>query len=522
MTDEPTPADWDKALARYAVIAPLVARDLQPAERDTLRREILAATHRFPGDRLLKVASRTLRQWCQLYRQHSIAGLLPKTRKDKGIPRTIPPDVIEKAKALRAELPSRSAETIASMLTGPEQAPVSASTVAYHLRTAGVPKTPDAEPKAFRRFEHNRPNDCWQSDLSDGLWLPDPTDPTRARKCYLHAFLDDHSRLITHAAFYWRESLPALEDCFRQAIAKHGIPSLVYWDNGSVFRAQQLRRMAARLGIQIAFATPYAPEGKGKIERYFATVKGAFFPEAQAAGITTLDELNRFFWAWLDQHYQRRKHSETKQTPLDRWEAGRQHVRFPSPEELRDTFLWEDERWVRKTGTVVLARNEYPVDPVLIGQRVIVRFDPFDLSQVHIVHRGRRIAIVAPQALVSRTFNKAQPHVPTAPRQLASSQAFKERLVAESDTARTTWGQLTDSPSPGQLTQPDLSALLNAHLGPDLTGDGRVAAFWSRHAPLKADLTDQALATAIASKGADRHLDFYLEAIRAAHWGGEA
>ena len=68
-------------------------------------------------------------------------------------------------------------------------------------------------------YEHARPNACWQSDLSDGLWLPDPTDPARHRKCYLHAFIDDHSRLIPHAAFYWRESLPALEDCFRQAIA---------------------------------------------------------------------------------------------------------------------------------------------------------------------------------------------------------------------------------------------------------------------------------------------------------------
>ncbi|MBC7544689.1 MAG: Mu transposase C-terminal domain-containing protein [Candidatus Sericytochromatia bacterium] len=291
-----------------------------------------------------------------------------------------------------------------------------------------------------------------------------------------------------------------------------------------MFRAAQLRRMAARLQIQIVFATPYSPEGKGKIERYFGTVKGIFFPEAQAADIQTLDELNRFFWAWLDTHYQRRTHSETRQTPLDRWEAGRQDVRFPTPDELRDTFLWEDERWVRKTGTIVLARNEYPVDPQLIGQRVIVRFDPFDLSAIHIVHRGVRIATVGPQALVSRTFNKAQPHVKTAPKQLASAQAFKDRLVAESDTERAAWGALTDHPAPGQLTQSDLLNLLSTRLGQTWTGDGQylVGTFWSRHAPLKTDLAEAALATAIASKGVDRHLDFYLEAIRAAHWGGEA
>ena len=64
------------------------------------------------------------------------------------------------------------------------------------------------------------PLHCWQSDMSDGLWLPDPADPGKNRKCYLHGFIDDHSRLPTHVQFYWRESLPALENCFRRAITK--------------------------------------------------------------------------------------------------------------------------------------------------------------------------------------------------------------------------------------------------------------------------------------------------------------
>lgn len=524
MPHEPTPINWDLALAKFAVFAPLVCRDLEPRQLDDLREEILTAIHHFPNDKRVTVAARTLRRWQQLYRQHNLAGLLPNARKDKGIPRAIPQDVLDKAKALRAELPSRSATTIANLLNDDGTEPVSASTLAYHFRQSGLPKASEAEPKAFRRFEHKRSNACWQSDLSDGLWLPDPTDPSRARKCYLHAFIDDHSRLITHAAFYWRESLPALEDCFRKAITERGIPSLVYWDNGSVYRAQQLRRMAARLQIQIIFATPYSPEGKGKIERYFHTVKAIFYPEAQAAGITTLDELNRFYWAWLDRHYQRKKHSETGQTPRDRWEAGREHVRFPTPDELRDTFLWEDERCVRKTGTISLCRNEYPVDPRLIGQRVMIRFDPFDLSQIHIVHRGDRIATVGPQELVSRTYSKAQPHAKPAPKPLDSSRAFKDRLVAGFEEQRTSWGDLAANPSPDMLTREDLTALLSTNLGPAriLSADeaGQAAAFWQRHAPLKADVTDLALTAAVTSKGPDRHLDFYLEAVRLAHWGG--
>ena len=324
----------------------------------------------------------------------------------------------------------------------------------------------------------------------------------------------------------WRESLPALEDCFRTAIAKHGIPSTTYWDNGSVFRAQQLRRMAARLKIQIIFATPYAPEGKGKIERWFHTCKAIFFPEAQAAGIQTLDDLNRFFWAWLDTHYQRQIHSETRQTPIERWEAGREHVRFATADELRDTFLWEEERLVRKTGTISLCRNDYPVDPHLIGQRVTVRFDPFDLTAVHLVHQGRHVGTSKPQELLSRTFNKAQPHTPPTTKTLASSQAFKERLVAGNQVERSSWGAMTASPVPGALTEAALKDLIRLRLGADrpLTAEETawLQAFWHRHAPLRIDVTDTALATALATKGTDRHLSFYLEAVRQAHWGGEA
>lgn len=522
MSNDPTPQDWERALAKYAVIAPLVCRDLDPEERNAMRKQILAAQHHFPGGRILQVAPRTLREWCQLYRQKNLEGLLSKTRKDKGKPRAIPQEVLDKAMKLREELPSRSAETIADLLDESGAKPIAKSTLNYHFRQAGLKRSTSGEPKAFQRFEHARPNACWQSDMSDGLWLPDPADPQRQRKCYLHAFLDDHSRLIPHAQFYWRESLPALEDCFRQGIAKRGIPSMVYWDNGSAFRSQQLRRMAARLKTEIVFATPYAPEGKGKIERFFGVVKAIFYPEAQAAGITSLEELNRFFWAWLSKHYTRRVHSETKETPLDRWEAGREHVRFASPAEIADTFLWEEERFVRKTGTISLASNHYPVDPALIGQRVIVRFDPFDLSEIRVVQKGHVLAVTRPQELVSRTFSKAQPHVRPEPKTLESSEGFKDRLLSEASEARMSFGDVKGIQDTAHLTTTDLIARLISALGRDLSHGEvqRAQDFWLQHAPFRDETASQALSDAVRAKGADRHLDYYLEAVRSSRRNG--
>lgn len=225
---DPQTPEWERALAKFAVIAPLVCREHAPNERELLRKQILASTHVFPGDQRISISARTLREWCQIHRKHGLNGLLPQARKDRGKPRAIPQEVLDRAMALRRELPSRSAERISDMVATSGVTPVSASTLAFHFRKAGLDRSLDADPKAFRRFEHPRPNACWQSDMSDGILLPDPTDPTQKRRCYLHGFLDDHSRLVPHAAFYWRESLPALEDCFRQAILKRGIPSMCY------------------------------------------------------------------------------------------------------------------------------------------------------------------------------------------------------------------------------------------------------------------------------------------------------
>lgn len=519
---DPTPEDLERALAKFAAIAPLVCRDLAPEERDEIRRGILSASHKFPGDKPVQIAPRTLRNWCQSYRKKGLEGLLPQPRKDKGRPRAIPQDVLDRAMALRQELPSRSAERISDMVATSGSKPVSASTLSSHFRKAGLDRSrPAVEPKAFRRFEHPRPNSCWQSDISDGIWLPDPTNPDQKRKCYLHGFLDDHSRLVPHAAFYWRESLPALEDCFRQAILKRGIPSMVFWDNGSVYRSQQLRRMAARLTIEIVFSTPYAPEGKGKIERFWGTCKSAFYPEAMNAGIETLDELNRFFWGWLDEQYHHKAHSSTGQTPLDRWEAGREYVRFATPEQVAEVFLWEEERHVRKTGTVALCGNQYTVPAHLVGERVMVRFDPFDLSEVKIAQHGHVVCLAAPQEIVSRTYNKAVPHTRSEPGALDSSKALRERLA---NKGRNHQPDRTLPPDDlDRLTAPELVAIAAAHLGPgrELTGDekGLIGDFWQRHAPLRAAIASKALQDAVASKGTDRHIDFYLEAVRLAHWG---
>ena len=72
-------------------------------------------------------------------------------------------------------------------------------------------------------------------------------------------------------------------DCAKQfTLAAYA--ATLYVDNGPAYQHHQLGRMAARLGLQLVYATPYHPQGKGKIERFYGHVKTSFYPDAKRAG----------------------------------------------------------------------------------------------------------------------------------------------------------------------------------------------------------------------------------------------
>ena len=123
---------------------------------------------------------------------------------------------------------------------------------------------------------------------------------------------------------------------------RRGVPQAVYVDNGQVYSSLQFGAACATLGIERIKAAPYAPEGKGKQERFFESLRAQFLPEVETAQLTTLAELNDSLWAWLECIYHQHEHSETKQTPWARYTAGLEHVRHADPDTVRRAFLWRD------------------------------------------------------------------------------------------------------------------------------------------------------------------------------------
>jgi putative transposase len=143
------------------------------------------------------------------------------------------------------------------------------------------------------------------------------------------------------------------------------------------------------LGIRLVHSRPGQPQGRGKIERVFRTVREQFLVELEArGGAKDLDELNRLFGAWVEGVYHHREHAETGQAPIQRFLAGGA-PRLPSPAELHQAFLWAEHRQVTKQAIVSLFANRYQVDPALVGATVELVFDPFDLGRIEVRYQQR-------------------------------------------------------------------------------------------------------------------------------------
>jgi len=383
---------------RYGLIAPLVTRKLAPGEQAALLREIANHTYNIPGGQTRKIHPRTLERYLSLYREGGWEALLPSVRADKLASRRIAPEALEKAIALKKENPARSVRQIMAILEMAGLVPPGAlkeSTLSRQLRRRHLTKKAlEREPGAFRRFEAEYRNACWQGDVQHTLYLPHPDQPGRKKMAYLVVWIDDYSRYVVGAQFYFEERLPRLEDCFKKALLRHGCPELVYVDNGAIYSAHHFAKICGRLRVELKHTRPYRPQGRGKQEKFFRFVDQSFVPEAydliKQGKIQTLADLNRFFAAWLEVAYHQKVHNTFKQRPADRYFKCEHPIRRIPPHELAEVFLLEEERRVDKTCCVSLMGTTYEVEPHLVGETVELRFDPYEMSVIQVWKDGVR------------------------------------------------------------------------------------------------------------------------------------
>ena len=366
------------ALKRFSIISPVINRQVENNKAYYIK-----ATEQpieMPHYGIKKYAPKTLESWYCDYMRKGIDALKPGLRGDRGNCRKITTEVGEKILEKKKAFPKVPDTLIYEMLIKEgivDNDKVSLSTLYRFLNTVsfkGV-EIPGEEKKDLKRFTHQYINELWQADLMYGPYVK---DGRQKHQTYLFAYIDDHSRLITHAEFFFSQNFEMLRYSFKEAVLKRGIPRLIYTDNGKIYRSQQFEFMCASLGSTLIHSEPFVPNGRGKIERFFRTVRKRFLSELAAVELKDINDLNIRFQKWLEEDYQRKPHSSLDgKSPLEAFITQVDRIKiYSDPSQLEEKFLLRIKRTVNHDGTLSIKNILFETERKFAGMNLDIRYDP--------------------------------------------------------------------------------------------------------------------------------------------------
>jgi putative transposase len=381
---------------RFAVIADLVGwRKLCWGERSRILRGKSEQEWDIPYSGRTRVSAATIAAWVKRYEEsgRQLSSLYPRGRADKGTYRSLDEDTIQTLLNLKREMRGAPLPVILRQAKVRKLLPadfkVNPSTIYRLFQEHGL-MDKEREPVDRRRFQAELANEMWQSDAMHG---PVVETGGKRRKTYLFAFIDDCSRLVPHAEFYLNERLNSYIDALKKALSKRGLPRKLYVDNGPSFRSHHLAHITASLGIALIHSRPYKPEGRGKIERWFKTVRSSFLTTLPDR--LTLDELNAKLFAWVESGYNRREHSSIGEKPLTRY-LEHIHLIREVPKDMEEYFRKCTTRRVHKDRTVSLCGRLYEAPVGLIGKIITLHYHEHDPSRVDVVLKDQSYGFLVP------------------------------------------------------------------------------------------------------------------------------
>ena len=374
------------AVHRHKIIAPILAAMEEKADAAKI---VLLKKDAYQQ---YGISRRTLTRWLTGYQENGFDGLKPIGRPSSA-PGIIPEQVIDEAILLRREVPSRSIPQIIEILEMEGKAPaglLKRTTLQEKLQGKGYSarqmKMYQSGGVAARRFQRKERGDLWHSDIKYGPFL---RINGVKKQIYLVSFLDDATRYVVHGEFYASLDQTVVEDCFRKAVLKEGLPRRVYFDNGKQYRTKWMDRACAILGIKLLYAKPYSPESTGKIERFNRTVD-SFVDEVALKRCKTLEDYNKYFNVWLAECYHHRGHGGLDGvSPETAYKSSKSPLRFVPPEVVASAFLRVERRKVDKSGCISFGGKKYEVDALLAGRTVDVAYDPNDTQTLTAEYNGK-------------------------------------------------------------------------------------------------------------------------------------
>lgn len=339
---------------------------------------------------------RTISTWLYRHKKSGIATLENKARSDKDAYRKV--QVNQLAEAIHEVLPT----------LAPNKVGVIPKSVLYRvLLQRGLFVRAQLAPTTFYRMLRSHhlldeaavqkqrlsfampfANQLWQADTlygptiksADGQW----------KKTFLIAFIDDASRVIAHAEFFYRDNTENMVLAFRSALYKRGKCERLYFDNGSNYTSKEILQACVRLDIHLSHAPIRDGAAKGKIERFFRGFRDRFL--TLHPSFASLDELNRLTHQWVEEEYNAKFHSAIGMAPIDRFNLDRNRVKFLTDDVYSaEVFFIEESRKVSKTNVFSVngQRHECPVD--LREKTVQVRYERMRRDRFIVYFDGQRM-----------------------------------------------------------------------------------------------------------------------------------
>lgn len=384
------------ALKKFSLIAPVL--NGQAGNQTEYFIDVTSNPIDMPYYGMRKYSPKTLAAWLNDYRRNGIEALKPGFRSDRGKSRKIDEALLEKIREKRTQKPRINTSMLyQALVKDGEILPEKVSLATFYRFLAANPdltatKNADEE-KEVKRFAHQYINELWQTDLMYGPYLKMGKSK---KQTYLIAFIDDASRFVPYSMFSFTQDFSALRVVLKEAVLRKGIPAMIYSDNGKIFRSTQMQMVCAGMGCSLLHAKPFQASAKGKIERFFHTVRMRFLSQIDASSIKDIDELNLRYWQWLEADYHQKVHSGLNMSPLTFFMSQAERIKFfPNPAMLDEYFLLKVTRKVNHDGTLSLHTILYETDLKFANSRIEVRYDPEWLltpfTPILLYHEGKKV-----------------------------------------------------------------------------------------------------------------------------------
>jgi transposase InsO family protein len=348
---------------------------------------------------------RTISTWYYRYKVHGITGVGTKTRSDKGKTRKISPE--ELMEAINQVLPmfrKKQYTKFAIYRMCIEKGIFSKDRLAPTSFYRFVKEYDLLDDKAESNkkrlaFAMEHANDLWQADTMFG---PHVNNNGKMIQTKLIAFIDDASRIICHAQFFFNENIESLVSSLRSAFYKRGIPKQLYVDNGSIYCSQEITLICARVGCILRHTPVRDGAAKGKIERFFRGLRDRFL--ARILDLSSIEVLNKQLTQWIEEEYNSGKHSAIGMSPVSRFVMDMKNIRFLPPNQVNDELFYaEDTRKVKKDNTFSFKNERYEPDSDLRNKTITIRFDRNKLDRIIVYYKTQRIGIAEKLNLIANS-----------------------------------------------------------------------------------------------------------------------